>query len=179
MRELMQFSIDRLNTPIGCLLIVADAAGNLRAIDWADYEERMQRLLRLHYGEKGYKLNPQSDPHGLSRALASYFSGNLGAIDNLPVETGGTPFQRDVWRALRSIASGKTMSYAALASQIGRPSAVRAVGLANGSNPVGIVVPCHRVIGASGALTGYGGGIERKRWLLQHEARCMASVPAY
>ena len=101
--------------------------------------------------------------------LQRYFAGELAAIDTLPVQTGGTAFQREVWRALREIPCGGTVSYAELAERIGRPTAVRAVGLANGSNPVGIVVPCHRVIGANGSLTGYGGGIERKRWLLEHE----------
>ncbi len=81
----------------------------------------------------------------------------------------GTPFQRRVWAALTHIPAGETRSYGAQATQIGRPSAVRAVGLANGQNPIGLVVPCHRVIGADGSLTGYGGGIERKRWLLRHE----------
>jgi len=85
------------------------------------------------------------------------------------VQTAGTPFQRAVWRALREIPRGATESYSKLAQRIGRPTAVRAVGLANGSNPIGIVVPCHRVIGANGSLTGYGGGMERKRWLLEHE----------
>jgi methylated-DNA-[protein]-cysteine S-methyltransferase len=87
----------------------------------------------------------------------------------LPVQTAGTLFQREVWRALREIPCGSTVSYGKLAQQIGRPAAIRAVGLANGSNPIGVVVPCHRVIGADGSLTGYGGGIERKRWLLAHE----------
>jgi methylated-DNA-[protein]-cysteine S-methyltransferase len=87
------------------------------------------------------------------------------------VQAGGTLFPRDVWRALRNIPCGTAVSYAKLAEQIGRPAAVRAVGLANGSNPVGVVVPCHRVIGANGSLTGYGDGIERKSWLLKHEAR--------
>jgi methylated-DNA-[protein]-cysteine S-methyltransferase len=90
-------------------------------------------------------------------------------IDTLPVETGGTPFQREVWHALREIPCGTTTSYGKLAELIGRPAAMRAVGLANGANPVAVVVPCHRVIGANGSLTGYGGGIERKRWLLDHE----------
>jgi methylated-DNA-[protein]-cysteine S-methyltransferase len=103
--------------------------------------------------------------------MARYFAGDLTAIEKLRVETGGTHFQHEVWRALRDIACGTTISYAQLAERIGRPNAVRAVGLANGSNPVGIVVPCHRVIGANGSLTGYGGGIERKRWLLEHESK--------
>ncbi|MEP7053460.1 MAG: methylated-DNA--[protein]-cysteine S-methyltransferase, partial [Pseudomonadota bacterium] len=105
------------------------------------------------------------------RALESYFAGELAAIDQVETLTTGTDFQRDVWRALRSIPTGRTLSYGALASKIGRPAAVRAVGLANGANPIAIVVPCHRVIGANASLTGYGGGIERKRWLIEHESR--------
>jgi methylated-DNA-[protein]-cysteine S-methyltransferase len=103
-------------------------------------------------------------------AISKYFQGDLAAIDNLPVKTGGTPFQGDVWRPLRDIPYGTTVSYMNLAKRIGRPSAIRAVGSANGSNPVGIVVLCHRVIGTDGSLTGYGGGIDRKLWLLDHEA---------
>jgi methylated-DNA-[protein]-cysteine S-methyltransferase len=169
MPEVMELFIDRTETPIGELVLVADTQGRLRAVDWTEYEKRMLRFLRLHYGKDGFKLTPANDPHGLTSAMRRYFAGDLTAIDSLPVETGGTPFQRDVWRALREIACGTTVSYAQLAEQIGRPRAVRAVGLANGSNPVGIVVPCHRVIGSNGSLTGYGGGIERKRWLLEHE----------
>ena len=97
--------------------------------------------------------------------------GELTAIDTLRAQTGGAAFQGEVWRALREISCGTTLSYATLAARIGRPNAVTAVGLANGSNPVGVVVPCHRVIGSDGSLTGYGGGIERKRWLLEYESR--------
>lgn len=171
MREAMQFFVDQLDTAIGELVIVSDADGNLRALDWAHYDERMERLLRLHYGQQGYRLQPASDTHGLTSAMRRYFAGELGAIDNLPVKTAGTPFQREVWRALRDITCGSTVSYGKLAGQIGRPKAVRAVGLANGANPVGIVVPCHRVVGSDGSLTGYGGGIARKEWLLQHEQK--------
>ncbi|MBZ4418020.1 methylated-DNA--[protein]-cysteine S-methyltransferase [Myxococcus sp. RHSTA-1-4] len=169
MAEVLPLLIDRTATPIGELVIVADHEGRLRAIDWTDYEARMRQLLRLHYGERGFALEPVRDPHGLTKAMAAYFEGDLGVITRLPVETGGTPFQRSVWAALRDIPCGTTVSYAELARRIGRPSAVRAVGLANGANPVGIVVPCHRVVGSNGSLTGYGGGIERKRWLLAHE----------
>jgi methylated-DNA-[protein]-cysteine S-methyltransferase len=171
MSETLQFVVDRIKTPIGELLIVADQDGNLRAIDWTDYEERMSRLLRLHYGKNGFRLEPARNPNGLAQALKNYFAGEIAAIDALPVQTAGTPFQRAVWNALRKIPCGATLSYAQLAKQIGRPAAVRAVGFANGSNPVGIVVPCHRVIGSNGSLTGYGGGIERKRWLLEHEKK--------
>jgi methylated-DNA-[protein]-cysteine S-methyltransferase len=171
MSDVLQLLIDRVNTPIGEMLIVADRDGNLCAVDWVDHEARMLRLLRLHYGEGGYRLEPARNPNGLTDAISSYFAGELTAIDALPVQTGGTAFQREVWLALRKITCGTTVSYAQLAAQIGRPAAVRAVGLANGSNPVGVIVPCHRVIGANGSLTGYGGGIERKRWLLDHEGK--------
>jgi methylated-DNA-[protein]-cysteine S-methyltransferase len=167
--EVLPLLIDRFETPIGEMLIVVDHQGNLRAAGWANYETGMRRLLRRHYGEE-FTLEPARNPHGFTQALKSYFAGELTAIDELPVETAGTAFQREVWRALRKIPCGSTVSYAHLAGEIGRPAAVRAVGLANGSNPIGVVVPCHRVIGADGSLTGYGGGIERKRWLLEHEA---------
>lgn len=169
MGEVLSLLLNRLETPIGELLIVSDHDGNLRAIDWTDYEARMHRLLRLHYGNDGFRLEPARQPSQLTNAIGGYFAGEITAIDTLPVRTAGTSFQRDVWRALRDIPCGMTLSYAQLAERIGRPSAVRAVGLANGSNPIGIVVPCHRVIGADGSLTGYGGGIARKRWLLAHE----------
>jgi methylated-DNA-[protein]-cysteine S-methyltransferase len=169
MPESLLFLVDSLNTPIGEMLIVADLDGNLRAVDWVDHEVRMHRILRHHYGERGFRLQSACNLNALKSAIGRYFEGELGAIDTLPVQTGGTPFQRKVWSALRNIPCGATVSYSRLAEQIGRPAAVRAVGLANGSNPVGVVVPCHRVIGADGSLTGYGGGIERKSWLLEHE----------
>jgi methylated-DNA-[protein]-cysteine S-methyltransferase len=169
MNEALELLIDRIDTPIGELMIVADHDGNLRAADWTDHDARMRRFLRIHYGESGFKLEPNHNPGDLTSAISSYFAGELAAIDTLPVKTAGTSFQREGWQALRNIPCGTTISYAELAGKIGRPTAVRAVGLANGSNPVGIIVPCHRVIGSNGSLTGYGGGIERKSWLLEHE----------
>jgi methylated-DNA-[protein]-cysteine S-methyltransferase len=169
MTEVLELLTDRIDTPIGEMLIVTDRTGNLRAVDWTDHEARMRRLLRLHYGDHGFQLEANRNSNELKNAISKYFAGELDAIEALPVETGGTPFQREVWRALRDIPCGDTVSYAQLAERIGRPAAVRAVGLANGANPVGVVVPCHRVIGSDGSLTGYGGGIERKRWLLEHE----------
>jgi len=160
---------DTLETPMGPLLIVADPTGHLRALDWVDHQARLQRLLALRWGP--VSLAPKPDPHGFSRAIAAYFAGELTAIDALPVATGGTPFQQEVWRALRDIPCGQTISYGELARRIGRPKAVRAVGLANGANAIGVVVPCHRVIGSNGALTGYGSGLPRKQWLLAHEQR--------
>ena len=171
MTEIVQLLMDRLKTPIGEMLIVADRDGNLRATDWTDHEARMRRLLRLQYGEDGFRLEPARNLRGLRDAMSRYFAGELEVIDSLPVKSGGTPFQREVWRALRRIPCGRTISYAQLAKRIGRPTAIRAVGHANGANPVSIVVPCHRVIGSDGSLSGYGGGIERKLWLLEHEKR--------
>ncbi|HKW54839.1 MAG TPA: methylated-DNA--[protein]-cysteine S-methyltransferase [Stellaceae bacterium] len=178
MAETLHLLIDTLATPIGELAVVADREGNLRTLEWTDHDKRMHRALRRHYGKDGFALTPARDPSGFTSALRAYFAGDLAVIDRLPTATGGTPFQRLVWRALRDIPCGATLSYSELARRIGRAAAVRAVGLANGANPVSIVVPCHRVIGAGGALTGYGGGIERKRWLLAHEgAACVAPLP--
>jgi methylated-DNA-[protein]-cysteine S-methyltransferase len=177
MPDVLQLFMDRIETPIGELLLVADAAGNLRAVDWSEYESRMLRLLRLHYGKKGYRLEPAHDPNGLRDAIDRYFAGELTAIDDIAVQTRGTPFQRSVWKELRKIPCGAVVSYGKLAVRIARPNAVRAVGLANGSNPIGIVVPCHRVIGSDGSLTGYGGGLERKRWLLDHERNHVNRTP--
>jgi methylated-DNA-[protein]-cysteine S-methyltransferase len=162
--------IDRLPTPIGEMLIIADQRGSLRAISWSDSEAEFLQYLRKQYGPSAKTLRPTKNPSGLTNAIHSYFEGNLKAIDDLQVETLGTPFQKEVWTALRTIPCGTTLSYSQLATQIGRPAAVRAVGLANGSNPVGVIVPCHRVIGADGSLTGYGGGLPRKEWLLRHES---------
>ncbi|KAB0265880.1 methylated-DNA--[protein]-cysteine S-methyltransferase [Microvirga brassicacearum] len=169
MSDPLRLLVDRIPTPLGELAVVADTGGQLRAVDWSDHDDRLHRLFGRHYGPGRYSLEPASNPAGLTAALAAYFEGELAAIETLPVATGGTEFQRIVWSELRRIPCGTSISYSELARRIGRPAAVRAVGLANGANPVGIVVPCHRVIGANGTLTGYGGGIERKRWLLAHE----------
>jgi methylated-DNA-[protein]-cysteine S-methyltransferase len=153
------------------MLIVTDREENLRAVDWIDYESRMQRILRLHYGEGGFVIESAHAACALTSQIARYFEGELTSLDALLVQTGGTSFQREVWSAVRTIPCGRTTSYAKIAQQIGHPAAVRAVGLANGSNPIGVVIPCHRVVGTNGSLTGYGGGIERKAWLLRHEQR--------
>lgn len=169
---------EQLRTPLGTIVVLTDAEDRVRAVDWTDYADRMQRLLRLHYGWDGDALPNRTSHFSRSRAaqaLAAYFDGDLHAIDDVPTATGGTTFQRTVWQALRDIPIGETRSYGQLATAIGQPRAVRAVGLANGANPIGIIVPCHRVIGANGSLTGYGGGLERKRWLLEFER---ASSPA-
>jgi methylated-DNA-[protein]-cysteine S-methyltransferase len=162
---------DKLTTPIGELVLICDEEGRLRATDWTTYDARMHRLLARHYGEDTFTLTPVQNPSGLASAIAAYFDGDIHAIDSLAVATEGTAFQKSVWQALRFIPAGQTISYGELAMRLGKPAAVRAVGLANGANPIGVVVPCHRVIGANGSLTGYGGGLERKRWLLNHESQ--------
>lgn len=174
------FALDGYETPIGRMLIAFDEDGVVRALDWHDYEPRMRRLLRLHYvraaSDGEVTLRPETLPEAVRSALDAYFAGDLDALGAIPVRTGGTEFQRAVWAGLRAIPAGCAWSYADLAAFVGRPRAVRAVGAANGSNPVGVIVPCHRVIGADRTLTGYGGGIERKRWLLQHERATFRDV---
>ncbi|WP_210485805.1 methylated-DNA--[protein]-cysteine S-methyltransferase [Microvirga antarctica] len=169
MTPTLTLRIDRVATPIGEMAIVADNDDGLRAVDWSDHDDRLHRLFSRHYGKTGYVLEPARNPGGLTDAMLAYFEGDLDIIDKLPVATAGTEFQRQVWQELRRIPHGMTITYSELARRIGRPAAIRAVGLANGANPIGIVVPCHRVIGANGTLTGYGGGMARKKWLLAHE----------
>ncbi|HEY6451617.1 MAG TPA: methylated-DNA--[protein]-cysteine S-methyltransferase [Steroidobacteraceae bacterium] len=165
--------LDRLATPLGTALLVTDEAGVLRALDFEDCESRMLGLLRIHYGS--VPVTAAAAPAKVMGNLRDYFDGELEALRRIAWATGGTPFQRSVWSALTDIAPGRTRSYGELARLLGRPGASRAVGMANHSNPVAIVVPCHRVIGAAGALTGYAGGLHRKRWLLRHEGACPAA----
>jgi methylated-DNA-[protein]-cysteine S-methyltransferase len=161
------FHLDRLLTPIGTALLVSDADGMLRALDWEEYEPRMNELLRLQYG--AVSLGEARAPEEIRTALTDYFKGDVGRLGKIPWRVGGTPFQRKVWTALPKIPAGTTMSYGALAAKLDAPRAMRAVGHANGSNPLSVVLPCHRLIGAGGSLVKYGGGLERKRWLLAHE----------
>ena len=138
--------IDEIQSPLGRIAIAA----------------RDGRLCALEFGRA-------RNPFGLTVKLRAYLAGDLAAVDHIAVETGGTRFQQRVWRALRRIPAGHTMSYGALARALGVGAAARAVGAANGRNPISLVVPCHRLIGGDAALTGYGGGLWRKRWLLCHE----------
>jgi methylated-DNA-[protein]-cysteine S-methyltransferase len=157
------FAIERLATPIGVLLVVSDGEDRLRAVDWSDESPRLHRLLDRHYGSTGWRSTEASGVGAAAVALGAYFAGECLAVDSLAVATGGTQFQQMVWQALRAIPCGETVSYRRVAA-----------GLANAANPIVIVVPCHRVIGSDGSLTGYAGGMERKRWLIDHEARAMA-----
>jgi methylated-DNA-[protein]-cysteine S-methyltransferase len=163
----MELFTGHLPSPVGTLTLAWDSDSALRALDFDGFDERFQRLLATHYGK--CNLTHAAVPGNFRRALEAYFAGEVTAVDSLPLRTNGTAFQQQVWAALREIPPGTTMSYGELAQKVGRPGASRAVGRANGSNPIGIVVPCHRVIGADGSLTGYGGGMNRKRWLLDHE----------
>ncbi|MGL4725254.1 MAG: methylated-DNA--[protein]-cysteine S-methyltransferase [Scandinavium sp.] len=160
---------DKIITPLGPLWLLCDEQFRLRAVEWEEHSDRMVQLLDLHYRSEGYQRVAASNPDGLSDKMKAYFEGDLSVIDTLPSETAGTPFQREVWKALRSIPCGQVMHYGQLAQALGRPGAARAVGAANGSNPVSVVVPCHRVIGSNGTMTGYAGGVQRKEWLLRHE----------
>ena len=169
MTEPTVLHVDRIDTPIGDLLIAVTEEGSLVATYFSAPDDPHALLARA--AGTSVRLNVTKDPAGCGRALQAYFEGDLDAVATLPAAPVGTPFQQEVWNALRTIPCGATMSYGALARQLGRPAASRAVGLANGANPVSIVIPCHRVIGANGSLTGYGGGLDRKRWLLAHEAR--------
>jgi methylated-DNA-[protein]-cysteine S-methyltransferase len=171
----MNLFIDRIPSPIGTILLVSDGT-SVHALEFADCEDRMMRALRRHY--RGCALSPSRDPGGVRAPLGRYFAGELDALDDIPVRAAGTPFQQTVWTALRGIMPGNTMTYGSLAAQLGIAKACRAVGFANGANPISVIVPCHRVIGSGGDLTGYGGGLERKRWLLAHEGAAIAGTRA-
>jgi methylated-DNA-[protein]-cysteine S-methyltransferase len=163
MKELL---VDYIPSPIGKIVIVVDG-NKLCTLDFEDCSERMMRLLTRRYGE--VRLRQVDDPHGFSARICDYFAGDYGSLTAIPVHTGGTPFQQQVWTALRDIPVGETVAYSRLAAIIGRPKAARAVGMTVSLNPVAIVLPCHRVVGCSASLTGYAGGLDRKRWLLGHE----------
>jgi methylated-DNA-[protein]-cysteine S-methyltransferase len=155
-------------TPIGTIrLAVAD--GRLCALEFAERWPCRLAWLKRRLGP--VTTRPAADPAGMVARLADYFGGRLDALDDVPVEMIGTAFQRRVWNALRDVPAGRVVSYGTLARTVCGPAAARAVGAANGANPIAIVVPCHRVVGSDGALTGYAGGVERKRWLLAHEAQ--------
>jgi len=176
-RTPLTFLLERVPTPLGEMLIVCDEQGLLRALDWHDHEARMRELMRRQYPGDATHLRDTSQASEATQSMQAYFEGDIAAIHRLQVATGGTTFQRQVWATLRAIPDGETISYGELARRIGNPTAVRAVGLANGANPVGIVLPCHRVIGSNRSLTGYGGGLARKQWLLQHEKAWPADAP--
>jgi O-6-methylguanine DNA methyltransferase len=158
--------LESIASPIGALQ-VATLGDAVCAIAFEGYAAETQKHLDRRYGDCAQVRGRV--PASVRDALQRYFDGDMAAFEATAVTVRGTAFQEQVWAALRTIPAGATRSYADMAAQIGRPTATRAVGLANGQNPVPIVVPCHRVIGRNGALTGFGGGLERKAWLLRHE----------
>jgi O-6-methylguanine DNA methyltransferase len=160
-------TLSRFDSPLGPLLAVTAPDATLHALEFDDHAPRLHRLFARHH--PGAHLTDGVPPAAITAAFAAYFAGDAAALDGVTVASIGSAFQRAVWAALRRIPAGETRSYGQLAVMLGQPGAARAVGLANGANPIGIVVPCHRVIGANGTLTGYAGGVERKAWLLRHE----------
>jgi len=173
----MELWIDEVNTPIGVLtLVVEPDSGSLCGLEFGSGPPQLRKWLAARFGDTTFRR--VEDPKGIASRLRAYFDGDMSALDTVPVSTGGTPFQESVWRALRSVPAGATATYGEIAAVLGKPGAARAVGLANAQNPVALVVPCHRIIGADGTLTGYGGGLDRKRWLLAHETRHAAGGPA-
>ena len=165
----MTLDITTIESPLGPITLVAHGEA-LVGLEFGDQAQRLAWLrdrLARHLGPT--ELRATADPAGAASRLGAYFAGDLAALAEQPVELLGTSFQCAVWSALREIPAGRTESYGALAARIGAPQAMRAVGAANGSNPIGIFVPCHRVLAADLTLHGYGGGLERKAWLLDHE----------
>jgi methylated-DNA-[protein]-cysteine S-methyltransferase len=152
--------VDQFDSPVGRLCLAVNEQGVIRQLTWSRDSLPAPECVRA-----------EQNPFGLRTRLESYFKGNVGLLDELAAEGHGTEFQRRVWSALRAIPVGTTSTYKRIAVDLGKPTAMRAVGSANHVNPIGIVVPCHRVIGHDGSLTGYAGGLERKAWLLAHEAR--------
>lgn len=171
----MELWLDRLGSPLGEILVVTDDRA-LYALDFADYEPRMLNLLGRRFEE--IQFTTAKNPLGICDRLHAYFAGDLNALQEIPVNPGGTEFQQRVWQTLRSIPVGTVLSYGQLATQLNKPSASRAVGMANSLNPIAIVLPCHRVIGANATLTGYAGGLDRKRWLLNHEGVTLDPLPS-
>lgn len=163
---MLQLTIENLPSPVGDLTLIASADA-LYTLEFANKTNRLERA--VHRFLPPCNLVPGHVPARFRDAVQHYFAGQIDAVADLPVVMGGSPFQQRVWQTLRQIPAGKVWSYGQLAAAVGNPKGSRAVGLANGANPIAIVVPCHRVIGANGALTGYGGGLPRKQWLLRHE----------
>jgi methylated-DNA-[protein]-cysteine S-methyltransferase len=157
---------ETIDTPLGPMVLVA-RDGVLQLLEFEDATDRVKREMTKRFS--AFELQPASNPFGLSDRVRDYFKGDLAAIDNILTDGGGSDFEISVWQQLRAIPCGVTVSYGEVAKRLGDRNLMRAVGLANGKNPIAIVVPCHRVIGADGKLTGYGGGLARKEWLLKHE----------
>lgn len=171
----MKLVLDAIPSPIGTILVGATDRG-VCALDFGDCRARMDSLLARRFGET--RVVPRHDPFAARTALEAYLAGDLGELARVPLDLGGSAFEMRIWAALRRIPAGGTISYAELAAAIGRPGAARAAGSANGRNPVALFVPCHRVVRTGGALGGYAGGRDRKRWLLDHERHALDGAAA-
>jgi len=168
--------VDHVESPIGRVTFAASEAG-VCGLGIGEGWEKVRRSLDKAFAGRSDNTDVRFEEGprpALRRLLTEYFAGRVDALEEIDVDLHGTDFQKRVWRALRSVTPGTTASYADIARRIGNPKAVRAVGMANGRNPVSLIVPCHRVIGADGSLTGYGFGLDRKRWLLAHEGALLA-----
>jgi methylated-DNA-[protein]-cysteine S-methyltransferase len=160
------FLTERIETPVGPMVLVA-RDGVVLLFEFAGTPGRVERQMQARFGD--VELQPASNPFGISDQIRAYFAGDIHALDNILTDGGGTEFERRVWAELRKIPAGTTVSYGHIARKLGDVQHSRAVGTANGKNPIAIIVPCHRVIGADGSMTGYGGGLKNKEWLLRHE----------
>jgi methylated-DNA-[protein]-cysteine S-methyltransferase len=164
-----RITIARYKGPIGEMLL-ASVEGKLVHLDFEGNDERLRTIQNRRFKQIDWQESGAA-PVSVTRWLDAYFGGEVRALPMADIDMIGTYFQQQVWRALIAIPSGESRSYLGLAVELGHPKAVRAVARANALNPVSIIVPCHRVIGSDGKLTGYAGGLDRKHWLLAHEAR--------
>jgi methylated-DNA-[protein]-cysteine S-methyltransferase len=174
----MLLSRARISTPLGEMMVLASESA-LCALEFVGPRRRLTRLdARLARWFPPHEIADRETPviRATRRWLDGYFAGTAADTDALPLEMHGGEFEKRVWARLRRIPVGETTSYGAIARALGDGGASRAVGAANGANPIAIVVPCHRVIGSSGSLVGYGGGLDRKKWLLDHERRWRRDV---
>jgi methylated-DNA-[protein]-cysteine S-methyltransferase len=167
----MLIELSQFDSPVGRLTVAVAEPGVL-ALEFTEDDAAVRS--RLARAVPGATFGTNGRAAAVVATLRAYFDGNVRAIDELPVQAHGTAFQKRVWAALRNIPAGKTASYRDVAEAIGSPASVRAVGAANGQNPIALIVPCHRVIASDGTLCGYGGGLWRKEWLLRHEGALLA-----
>jgi methylated-DNA-[protein]-cysteine S-methyltransferase len=161
-----EFFTGLIPSPIGMLAFLSNTTA-LQALEFSEDLAHLVAACRRRYGH--VSVGDNGDPLRVRERLEAYFAGELDALADLAVDPDGTPFQLTVWKRLLDIRPGTTTTYGAIATALGSPSSMRAVGAANGANPIALVIPCHRVIGGNGTLTGYGAGLPRKAWLLRHE----------
>jgi methylated-DNA-[protein]-cysteine S-methyltransferase len=169
----MRLFVSRVGSPLGAVTLASTDAG-LAGLAFENRVDSMWHFLRGRFGSVEADESRSVDP--ACADVEAYFEGAVAALERIQTDAGGTEFQRRVWAALRRIPGGRTASYSDVARSIGQPTGFRAVATANATNPVAIVIPCHRVIHADGSISGYGGGVDRKKWLLRHEANNLPFV---